>query len=117
MTFVGLSSYEGDGVAKALKAVSDGVSACAGGYNFASDGEDTKVTKVAPAQGSGQGDESVAFTQDVNMGEGAGIFRTEVVRKGNTLATFYTVNLTALDTGKAPETPAAVVEAQVGKLK
>ncbi|WP_409470017.1 hypothetical protein [Streptomyces sp. HC307] len=118
MTFVGLSSYEGDGAEKAMKAVSDGVSACAGGYGLTADTEKTKVTKVAAAQGSGGGDESVAFTQDVDMdGEGTATFQTEVVRKGNTIATFYTVNFAALGTGEAAEIPAAVVEAQVAKLK
>ncbi|RZB15178.1 hypothetical protein StrepF001_33990 [Streptomyces sp. F001] len=118
MTFVGLSSYEGDGAEKAMKAVSDGVSACAGGYSLTADAEKTKVTKVAAAQGSGGGDESVAFAQDVDMdGEGTATFHTEVVRKGNTIATFYTVNLAALGTGEAAEIPAAVVEAQVAKLK
>ncbi|MFC9908864.1 hypothetical protein [Streptomyces sp. NPDC059862] len=118
MTFVGLSSYEGDGAEKAMKAVSDGVSACSGGYGLTTGGEDSKVTKVASVKGSGLGDESVAFAEDVDMdGEGTATFHTEVVRKGNTIATFYTVNFAALGTGKAAEIPAAVVEAQVAKLK
>lgn len=118
MTFVGLSSYEGDGAEKAMKAVSDAVTACAGGYGLTAGTEKTKVTKVASAQGAGSGDESVAFTQDVDMdGEGTATFRTEVVRKGNTVATFYTVDFAALGSGEAAEIPAAVVEAQLGKLK
>ncbi|MBZ9643658.1 hypothetical protein [Streptomyces sp. PSKA30] len=118
MTFVGLSSYEGDGAEKAMKAVSDGVSACSGGYGLTTGGEDSKVTKVASVKGSALGDESVAFAEDVDMdGEGTATFHTEVVRKGNTIATFYTVNFAALGTGKAAEIPAAVVEAQVAKLK
>jgi hypothetical protein len=118
MTFVGLSSYEGDGAEKAMKAVSDGVTACSAGYGLAAGGENSKVTKVAAAKGSGLGDESVAFSEDVDMdGEGTATFHTEVVRKGNTIATFYTVNFVALGSGKAVEVPAAVVEAQVAKLK
>ncbi|GEC05705.1 lipoprotein [Streptomyces spinoverrucosus] len=118
MTFVGLSSYEGDGAEKAMKAVSDGVSACSGGYGLATGGENSKVTKVASVKGSGLGDESVAFAEDVDMdGEGTATFHTEVVRKGNTIATFYTVNFAALGTGEVAEIPAAVVEAQVAKLK
>ncbi|MFD7403891.1 hypothetical protein ACFV7R_14725 [Streptomyces sp. NPDC059866] len=118
MTFVGLSSYEGDGAEKAMKAVSDGVSACSGGYGLTTGGEDSKVTKVASVKGSGLGDESVAFAEDVDMdGEGTATFHTEVVRKGNTVATFYTVNFAALGTGEAAEIPAAVVEAQIAKLK
>lgn len=118
VTFVGLSSYEGDGAEKAMKAVSDGASACTAGYEFTGDGETTKVNKVAPAQGSGQGDESVAFSQEIDMdGAGPANFTTEVVRKGNTIATFYTLNLASIDSGKAPENPTEVVTAQLGKIK
>ncbi|MEV5435662.1 hypothetical protein AB0K80_06455 [Streptomyces sp. NPDC052682] len=118
MTFVGLSSYDGDGAEQAMKAVSGGVTACSGGYGLAAGEEKSKVTKVAPAKASGLGDESVAFSEDVDMdGEGTATFHTEVVRKGNTVATFYTVNFAALGTGKAAEIPAAVVKAQVAKLK
>ncbi|MGC9535514.1 hypothetical protein [Streptomyces sp. UG1] len=118
LTFVGLSSYEGDGAAKAMKAVSDGVTACSGGYSLAAGDDDGKVTKVASEKGSGLGDESLAFVETVDMGgEGTATFHTEVVRKGNTIATFYAVNIAALSTGGAADIPAAVVEAQVAKLK
>ncbi|MFJ8107068.1 hypothetical protein [Streptomyces sp. NPDC096132] len=118
MTFVGLSSYDGDGAEKALKAVSDGVAACSGGYALKAERETSKVTKVAAVKGIGGGDESVAFTEDVDMdGEGTATLTAEVVRKGNTVATFYTVNFAAFSTGETMENPAAVVEAQVAKLK
>ncbi|MER7570639.1 hypothetical protein [Streptomyces sp. NPDC126514] len=118
MTFVGLSSYDADGAEKAMKAVNDGVAACSGGYGMKAAGEDSKVTKVGSAKAAGQGDESVAFSQDVDMdGEGTATFTTEVVRKGNTVATFYTVNFASLGTGKAAEIPAEIVTAQLGKLK
>ncbi|MBC2900856.1 hypothetical protein [Streptomyces cupreus] len=118
MTFVGLSSYEGDGAEKAMKAVTDGIAACSGGYGLKAAGENSKVTKVASAKASGQGDESVAFAEDVDMdGEGTATFNTEVVRKGNTIATFYTVNFASLGTGKAAEVPAEIVTAQLGKIK
>ena len=118
MTFVGLSSYEGDGAEQAMKAVNDGVAACSGGYGLTAADEKSKVTKVSSAKASGQGDESVAFAEDVDMdGEGTATFTTEVVRKGNTIATFYTVNFASLGTGEAAQIPAAVIEAQVAKLK
>ncbi|MFI2430587.1 hypothetical protein [Streptomyces sp. NPDC018693] len=118
ITFVGLSSYEGDGAQKAMKAVSDGIAACAGGYGVTADGENSKVTKVAPIKGVGGGDESLAFSEDVDLeGEGTVTFNTEVIRKGNTIATFYTADFTSLAGGKAAEVPAAVVQAQLAKLK
>jgi hypothetical protein len=119
MTFVGLSSYDGDGAEKAMKAVSDGVKACSGGYRLTTEKEqDGKVTKVTADQGSGQGDETVAFTEAVDMdGAGTAQFRTEVVRKGNTVATFYTVNFADFGATKVAEIPAAVVKAQLAKIK
>ncbi|MER5429745.1 hypothetical protein [Streptomyces sp. NPDC002588] len=118
LTFVGLSSYDGDGAVKAVKAVSDGVAACASGYGLKADGEDSKVTKVVSEKGTGGGDEAVAFAEDVDMdGEGTATFHTEVIRKGNTVATFYTVNFAAFGSGGDMDpVPAAVVTAQLGKL-
>ncbi|MER5214110.1 hypothetical protein ABT063_26945 [Streptomyces sp. NPDC002838] len=118
MTFVGLSSYERDGAEKAFKAVSDGVAACSGGFGIAAQGENQKITKVASEKASGTGDESVAFAVDSAMdGGGTGTFHTEVVRHGSTLATYYTVNFTALTSGKAYDVPAAVIDAQAAKLR
>ncbi|WP_306459454.1 hypothetical protein [Streptomyces sp. TLI_55] len=118
ITFVGLSSYDGDGAEKALKAVSDGVTACSGGYGLKAEDETSKVTKVSTTKSSGAGDESVAFAEDVDMdGEGTATFLTEVVRKGNTVATFYSVNLAAVSKGGKTEIPAELVTAQVAKLK
>jgi hypothetical protein len=118
MTFVGLSSYEGDGAVKAMKAVSDGVGSCSGGFGIAAQGEKQKITKVASAKASGTGDESVAFSVDSDMdGEGKATFNTQVVRVGNTVATYYTVNFASLATGEAAPVPAAVVDAQAAKLK
>ncbi|MGW1781325.1 hypothetical protein ACWCQQ_19605 [Streptomyces sp. NPDC002143] len=119
LTFVGLSSYEGDGAEKAMKAVSDGITACAAGYGLSADSENTKVVKVATDKASGAGDESLAFTEDVDMdGAGTATFHTEVVRKGSTLATFYTVNFAAFEKGgDMGDIPAALITAQVAKLK
>ncbi|MBN0045367.1 hypothetical protein JS756_14860 [Streptomyces actuosus] len=118
LTFVGLSSYDGDGAEKAMKAVSDGLAACAGGYGLTAAGESSKVTKVTSEKGAELGDESLAFAEGVDMdGEGTAMFHTQVVRKGNTVATFYTVNFSAIGSGEGVKVPAAVVEAQVAKLK
>ncbi|WP_210577020.1 hypothetical protein [Streptomyces sp. GESEQ-4] len=119
MTFVGLSSYEGDGAAQAVKAVSDGIAACSGGFTISAQGENQKITKVASLQASAKGaDESVAFSVDSDMdGEGTATFNTRVVRVGGTVSTYYTVDFAQLGTGKAAEVPSAVVDAQAAKLK
>ena len=50
-------------------------------------------------------------------GEGSATFHAEVVRNGNTIATFYTVNFASFGSGKTADIPAAVIHAQVAKLK
>ncbi|MEU1870758.1 hypothetical protein [Streptomyces sp. NPDC019793] len=117
VTFVGLSSYDGDGAEKALKAVTDGIDACSGGFVLTGQGETQKITRAAAAKSSGSGDESVAFSVDSDMdGEGTATFTTEVVRVGNTVATYYTVDLATLGSGKVAAVPTAVIEAQTAKL-
>ncbi|MFJ3666029.1 hypothetical protein ACIPSE_06215 [Streptomyces sp. NPDC090106] len=117
-TLVGLSSYDGDGAEKALKSVSDAVAACSGGYGVTAEGETTKITKVATEKGSGAGDASVGYATDVDMdGEGTTTVHVDVVRKGNNVATFYTINLAALTSGGKTAIPAEVVQAQIAKLK
>ena len=118
MTIVGLSSYEGDGAEKAVKAVSDGIAACSGGFGIAAEGENLKITKVAAGKASGKGDQSVAFAVNSDMdGEGTATFNVDVVRVGSTVSTYYTVDFASLGSGKAATVPAAVLDAQVTKLK
>ncbi|MFE9439530.1 hypothetical protein ACFYO2_11050 [Streptomyces sp. NPDC006602] len=116
-TYVGLSSYEGDGAEKAFKAVSDGVAACSGGFGFTADGTDTKISKITSEKASGAGDESVAFAVDSGADGESGTFHTEVVRHGSTIATYYSVNFALLSSGKPYDVPAAVIDAQAAKLK
>ena len=116
--FVGLSSYDGDGAQKAVKAVSDAIAACSGGFTITAEGEKQKITKVASAKASGKGDESVAFSVGSDMdGEGTATFNTEVVRVGNTVSTYYTVDFASLESGKAAPVSTAVIDAQLTKLK
>ncbi|MEV7287106.1 hypothetical protein AB0O01_21485 [Streptomyces sp. NPDC093252] len=118
MTIVGLSSYDGDGAEQAMKAVSDAVAECGDGFVTTAAGEETKVTKVTAAEGSGRGDESVVFNEDIDVEGESVTVQAEVVRKGGTVATFFTVNIAALSgQGGATEVPAAVAEAQLAKLK
>ncbi|MET7690261.1 hypothetical protein ABZT06_20120 [Streptomyces sp. NPDC005483] len=120
MTFVGLSSYDGDGdgAEKAVKAVADGIAACSGGFTITAQGEKQKITKVAAGKPSGKGDESVAFSVGSEMdGEGTATFNTEVVRAGNTVTSYCTVDFASLDSGKAAAVPTTLIDAQPAKLK
>lgn len=118
VTFVGLSSYQADGAEKAMKALSDGVTACAGGYTFTTDGETSKVTKVSAGKGSGKGDESVGIVQDVEVEGQKVTAHTEVVRTGSTLVTLFSMNIATLAKGgEMPDVPVDIIDAQVAKLK
>ncbi|QTE00539.1 hypothetical protein S1361_24625 [Streptomyces cyanogenus] len=118
VTVVTLASYDGDGAEQGLKAVSDAVKACAGGFSGAQDGEKGKFTKVAEEKSSGTGDASVAFTATNDAGkDGALPLHAEVVRHGNNLAVYTTINIGAMMTKKAYTVSAPVVKAQAAKLK
>ncbi|MFI6401062.1 hypothetical protein [Streptomyces sp. NPDC050548] len=120
LTMVGLSSYDGDGAEKAFKAVSDAVKGCAGGFTGTAGGEEQKFTKISTEKGSGTGDESVAYAVygEPDKTDGTtSVAHAEVVRQGNVVATYYTMNIGAMVADKAYTVPAAVVTAQSAKLK
>lgn len=120
VTMIGLSSYDGDGAEKAFKSVSDGIRSCSGGFALTVGKDGTKYTGVAAEKASNTGDESVAFGASSVMedtGGQKGTVHTEVVRHGNTLVTYYTVNLGALIANKTYTVPSAVIDAQAAKLK
>jgi hypothetical protein len=119
VTVVSLSSYEGDGAQKTMKTVTDAVEGCSGGFTAGSGGEEQKFTKVTTEKAQGTGDESVAFAASGEM-EGTGgkaAVHAQVVRHGNTVATYYTMNLGAMMAGKDYTVPAPVIDAQAAKLK
>ncbi|WP_327697328.1 hypothetical protein [Streptomyces sp. NBC_00459] len=120
MTFLTLSSYDGDGAEKAMKAVSDAVAGCGGGFSVNGSTDRTKYTKIASVKTSGFGDESVAFsaTGEPEEPNGAtGFTYGEVVRYGNTIAAYTTINLGKVVSGKPYAISAPVVKAQSAKLK
>ncbi|MEU6590280.1 hypothetical protein ABZ923_13865 [Streptomyces sp. NPDC046881] len=118
VTVVTLASYDGDGAEQGLKAVSDAVKACAGGFSGEQAGEKGKFTKVAEEKSSGTGDASVAFTGTNDAGkDGTLPLHAEVVRHGNTLAVYTTINIGAMMSKKAYTVSAPVVKAQAAKLK
>ncbi|CAL9543092.1 hypothetical protein [Streptomyces sp. enrichment culture] len=121
VTVVTLSSYEGEGAADAFQSVSDAVKSCSGGFEVTDGGEKSKVTKVAAEDAVGAtGDEAVAFaaTGEIDEKTGqSGVMHAQVVRHGNTIAGYFTMNIGAMMTGKDYAIPAAIVDAQAGKLK
>ncbi|MFF4897096.1 hypothetical protein [Streptomyces sp. NPDC001068] len=117
ITSLDLSSYDGNGAQQALKALSTAVEECGAGFTGGSAGDEQKVTKVTATKPSGTGDESVAFTAVTDMDGDKGPLHAEVVRHGNTLATYSTMNIGAMMSGKTYSVPAPVIKAQSAKLK
>ncbi|MET9890249.1 hypothetical protein ABZZ47_08510 [Streptomyces sp. NPDC006465] len=73
-----------------------------------------QYTGVKPLKAPALGDEAVSYTMTSDIdGDKIPVTYT-VVRSGSTLAVFYAMNALG---GKAPEVPAAVMEAQVTKLE
>ncbi|MGW7342163.1 hypothetical protein [Streptomyces sp. NPDC054854] len=109
-TLVTVSSYDGKGAEEAFAAVKTAATACAAGFTVTSDGDKVKYTGVTPGAAVTGGDEAVAYTAPMDLEDGEkSTTHFVVVRKGNTLAGFYTWGLKT-------EQPKAVVDAQVKKL-
>ncbi|MFJ3728816.1 hypothetical protein ACIPYQ_40495 [Streptomyces sp. NPDC090045] len=103
LTALTLTSYDGKGAEEALASVKTAGTACAGGYTVPQAEE--KITKVAPGPAVTGVDDTVTLTlssDDLDT-------QLVVVRKGNTLATSYTVGL-------KPELALDVLDVQFNKL-
>ncbi|MFD4597254.1 hypothetical protein ACFWPQ_04375 [Streptomyces sp. NPDC058464] len=116
ITSLSLSSYDGNGAQQALRALSTALKTCTTGFTGGASGDEQKVTEVTPTKASGLGDESVAFTATTDMDGDKGPLHAEVVRHGNTVATYLTMNIGAMMTGKTYTVPTAVIKAQSAKL-
>ncbi|UQX02559.1 hypothetical protein [Streptomyces sp. RerS4] len=111
-TSVQLASYDGKGAEEALAAVKAATTACAGGYSVTAGGDVTKIEKVGPSASVTGGDEALAYNTTIDLKDGdKNVWEFVIVRKGNTLATFASMNAT----GSAKQQP-AIVGAQVKKL-
>lgn len=111
LTMVTLGSYDASNAQDGLAALKKSATECAGGFTVSVfPGEELKVRSVAPMAVSA-GDEAAAWTI-VSDGDGGDLITNlVVVRKKNTLASFYTYSF-----GGAKEQPKAVIDAQVAKL-
>ncbi|MEU9447607.1 hypothetical protein [Streptomyces sp. NPDC048277] len=116
VTSLDLSSYDGEGAERALKAVSTAIRSCTTGFTGGASGDQQKVTKVTAVKPSVTGDESVAFTAITDMDGDKAPLHAEVVRHGNTVATYFTMNIGAMMAGKTYTVPVPVIKAQSAKL-
>ncbi|MEU6816561.1 hypothetical protein [Streptomyces sp. NPDC046860] len=116
-TLIGLASYDGGAAESSLKALSEAARKCAGGFSATVGGEKTRFLKVATAAAPQGGDEGVAVTLTMAADDGVRApVKVVAVREGATVATFSTVNMAAMASGKDYRVPADVIAAQVAKL-
>lgn len=113
-TNIALSSHEGEGAAKTMAAVTAAIEACGKGFEM-SFGGSQKVTEVVSEKSSAGSADSVAFAVTVAAeSTDEATVHGEVVRHGNTLATYYSLNLQRLVDGKPYAIPADVVK-EIGR--
>ncbi|MFE4370908.1 hypothetical protein ACFRMN_22210 [Streptomyces sp. NPDC056835] len=105
-----LGSYGGTGAPDAFAELRAAGEACADGFTMITGKDKTKITKVEPGSYTG-GDEAVAFVLTVDLEGESGKADLVAVRKGGTLASFYSQSL-----GGTTEQPKAVIDAQLAKL-
>ncbi|OWA09151.1 hypothetical protein B9W62_15395 [Streptomyces sp. CS113] len=112
-----VASYADGGAEQAVAGLKTAVEKCAGGFEATVGSDKMRITKVGGVDRLKAGDEG--FTVNLGVatgGDGSGLMKLVVVRKGATLATFSAVNLSSMMTGAEFEVPAEVVDAQVAKL-
>ncbi|MGW2467817.1 hypothetical protein [Streptomyces bauhiniae] len=116
-TLIGLASYDGGAAEAALKGLNTAAQKCAGGFTATIGGEKTKFLKVATDAAPQGGDEGVALTLTMAADEGVQApVKVTALRKGATVATFSTVNMAAMASGKNYQAPSDVIAAQMAKL-
>ncbi|MEU3315367.1 hypothetical protein ACGFY6_29160 [Streptomyces sp. NPDC048387] len=108
-TLVTVASYDGKGAEDAFASVKAAGTACSGGYSVTYEGDKTKLDSVTPAPVQSR-DEAVHYTVVMDLGDGdKSTGHLVAVRKGNTLATFYTF-------GTAAKFPGDLIDVQLTKL-
>jgi hypothetical protein len=119
VTIVSLSSYEGEGAQKTMASVAAAIKGCSSGFKATANGDTQKFSKVEAEKASGTGDESLAFAVTGVADGGTALVHGEVVRHGDTIATYYTLSLAAFaDDAKDTDydVPADLIKAQAAKL-
>ncbi|MFE2141264.1 hypothetical protein ACFXA3_05805 [Streptomyces sp. NPDC059456] len=111
VTQVTLASYDGKGAEEAFTALKTAGTACAGGYGVTSGPDKVKISKVGAGAPVTAGDAALAYVVEAEADGEKTTSQLVVVRRGNTLASFYGLSLAG-----TAEQPKPVVDAQVKKL-
>ncbi|MFE0801403.1 hypothetical protein [Streptomyces sp. NPDC058812] len=118
-TYVTLTAYESGSAESAMSGLSKAVDACGDGFTAKSD-ENTSaydsVTAEKPVAAAG--DEFLGFRSTLTFRGVTHTVHTQAVRSGDVLAVYFSVDGSAIANARPSDAklPAAVVEAQNGKL-
>jgi hypothetical protein len=115
ITMVSLSSYAGEGAKETVGSLRTAGEKCSGGFTMTVGGTEQKITKLAAEDVKG-GEEALAWTVTAEQEGETAPLKLVVVRQGGVLASFSSMNIGAMGSGKDYELPVAVVDAQVKKL-
>jgi hypothetical protein len=115
ITMVSLSSYAGEGAKETVGSLRTAGEKCSGGFTMTVGGTEQKITKLAAEDVKG-GEEALAWTVTAEQEGETAPLKLVVVRQGGVLASFSSMNIGAIGSGKDYELPVAVVDAQVKKL-
>lgn len=113
---VTLATYADGGAEKAFAALKAASTACAGGFAYTVGSDTTKFSQVTVTPAPQGADEALALTLTMQADGDKAPWKSVVVRKGATLASFASVNMATGVTGKEYPFPAELVQAQLAKL-
>ncbi|MEU6449061.1 hypothetical protein [Streptomyces sp. NPDC046979] len=117
-TYITLTSYASGGAESALADVKKAVEECGGGFTAKSKETESPYDSVAAEQVTPAGDEALGFRSTLTVRDVQHVVHTEVVRSGDTLAVYFSVDGMAIANARPSDAKLSptVVKAQNAKL-
>ncbi|MEU6286708.1 hypothetical protein [Streptomyces sp. NPDC046988] len=117
-TYITLTSYASGGAASALGDVKKAVEGCGGGFTAKSKETESPYDSVTAEQVTPAGDEALGFKSTLTVRDVQHVVHTEVVRSGDTLAVYFSVDGMAIANARPSDAKLSptVVKAQNAKL-
>ncbi|MGW5127688.1 hypothetical protein ACWEQ7_27310 [Streptomyces sp. NPDC004069] len=118
-TYVTLASYGPGGASSAMSGVVKAVRSCGTGFTAKAGGGSDRYDSVKPEKVTPAGDESLGFKATLTFNGASHGLHTEIVRKGDVLAVYFSVDGLAIANASPSDAqlPKAVVTAQNAKLR
>ncbi|MFI5565834.1 hypothetical protein ACIA6T_00340 [Streptomyces sp. NPDC051740] len=117
-TYITLTTYASGGAQSALADVKKAVAACGDGFTAKGSGGTSAYDSVTPEDVTPAGDETLGFTSTMTFRGAPHTMHTQVVRAGEVLGVYFSVNGAAIANARPSDAKLApaVVKAQNGKL-